>query len=265
MDTKKRHYTPKMTNLINGVFDKVYLDEKNPRVCIKGRERAKASGYNDLLPDEYFLFYELKSAANDLRDGSSFNEANMRKKIVAQLETLKEKKICHVVLSAFGCGAFLNPADRVAKIYKEELEKRSGDFDDVVFAIFYAGYGPNNFEPFKKALDGLPLKNKMPLPNVIELLAVLKENVNQKLWDQRGFTVIFFDFRKTPAGIVQLRRILNSSMDDFKKIEQLKKIAQERLENPPIFTNRHEQVDALYQQIMMIDVNKIDTLIDLFR
>jgi hypothetical protein len=42
-------------------------------------------------------------------------------------------------LSAFGCGAFQNPPDQIARIYKEELEKRANDFDEVVFATVLFG------------------------------------------------------------------------------------------------------------------------------
>jgi hypothetical protein len=164
MNKTKSRYTSTETDLINAEFGRVYLDVEHPRVCIKGSEGANVSGYNDLHPEEYFLFYELKSAADDLRDGSAFNEKSMRRKIVAQLETLKEKKITHIVLSAFGCGAFVNPADKVALIYKQELEKRSADFEDVVFAIYNPGYGPNNVAPFTKVLDGLPLMKKSSSP-----------------------------------------------------------------------------------------------------
>mmetsp|Transcript_32934 Transcript_32934/g.49718 ORF Transcript_32934/g.49718 Transcript_32934/m.49718 type:complete len:96 (-) Transcript_32934:67-354(-) len=60
----------------------------------------------------------------------------------------------HVILSAFGCGAFRNPADDVAVLYREEIEKRATHFDVVVFAIFHAGYGPDNFTPFQKVFLG---------------------------------------------------------------------------------------------------------------
>ena len=60
----------------------------------------------------------------------------------------------HAVLSAFGCGAFLNPADQVARIYRQELHKRATHFDVIAFAIFHAGYGPDNFKPFEKEFAG---------------------------------------------------------------------------------------------------------------
>jgi len=66
---------------------------------------------------------------------------------------LPQTKIRHVVFSAFGCGAFANPAAEVARCYREALEARPGAFDVVAFAIFYAGYGPDNFIHFRDELS----------------------------------------------------------------------------------------------------------------
>jgi hypothetical protein len=174
MNDAKSRYTPEMSALINAreradrpkEFE-VYLD-KEERVCIKGREDITDArlGYPDLPANECFLFYELRSAAINLFDNghggyletpNSFNKGIMREKIAAQLDTLIANNIRSVVLSAFGCGAFGNPPKEVAQLYKEELEKRAGEFHDVVFAVYDPGYGTDNFPPFKAVLDGLSL------------------------------------------------------------------------------------------------------------
>ena len=59
----------------------------------------------------------------------------------------------HVVLGASGCGAFMNPAEKVAEIYKEEIVKRKTEFAVIAFAIHSAGYGPDNYTPFKQVFD----------------------------------------------------------------------------------------------------------------
>jgi len=155
-------YTPAMSDILNGKEGRVYLDTKSPRVCIRGPEdrQKEGIGYEFLPEDQVFPFLELRAAAVDRR-GIKVNKklgadmrADMRCRIVAQLETLMKAGIRHVILSAFGCGAFRNPADEVAVIYREEIEKRMSNFDVVVFAIFYAGYGPNNFTPFQRVFEG---------------------------------------------------------------------------------------------------------------
>lgn len=79
----------------------------------------------------------------------------MRKKIAAQLDACIEANQRHLILSAFGCGAFKCPANEVSNLYLEEIEKRPGKFDAIDFAVYTgAGYGPaqENFEIFKKTL-----------------------------------------------------------------------------------------------------------------
>lgn len=146
-------YTPEATRLISGEDGVVYLDVARPRVCIRGpEERDKVDlGYRWLDEHELFPFFELKAAAQDLRDGGAFDANRARRQIRAQLETLKMANVRHVVFGAFGCGAFRNPAEQVARIYREELAKYSAFLDVVAFAIFHAGYGPDNFTPFKAA------------------------------------------------------------------------------------------------------------------
>ncbi len=264
MDGSQSHYTKEETDLINGVNGVVYLDVMNPRVCIKGCEAPGVSGYQDLDENDYFLFYELKSAADDLRGGGHFNEASMRKKIRAQLDTLRINHVRSVVLSAFGCGAFGNPPALVARLYREELDERLGDFDDVVFAVYHAGYGTDNYLPFYDELNGLPLSAMQvdfKAAALKELLRTIQDNVNSKVWDERGVAYPFFDVRKTPKGIVQIRELLDSTMDDLAKLHQLKALAKYRLEHPPLFTKRDDHVRDLYQNILRLTFNELDDII----
>ena len=151
-------YSAEMTLLISGGKGRVYLDKARPRVCIRGPEDSSRDdlGYPWLADDEVFPFYELRAAAVDLRREPAFDADEAARRIAAQLDTLIEHGVRHAVLSAFGCGAFLNPADQVARIYRQELLKRATQFDVIAFAIFHAGYGPNNFMPFEKAFIGWP-------------------------------------------------------------------------------------------------------------
>ena len=150
-DRTTDRYHPAMTELLSARAGRVYLDVASPRVCIRGPEdRARADlGYPWLRDDQVFPFFELRAAAQDLRGGLAFDPADARRRIAAQLDTLRSHGVRHAVLSAFGCGAFCNPADHVARIYREELAARAHDFSRVAFAIFAPGYGPDNFTPFE--------------------------------------------------------------------------------------------------------------------
>lgn len=158
-DRSRDCYRSHMTDLISGCHGRVYLDAVSPRICLRGAESPAADGlgYRWLTPTEVFPFLELRAAATDLRGGLPYDPAEMRKRIRAQFDTLSEARIRHVVLGAFGCGAFCNPATLVAGAYAEEIATRLGDFDCIAFAIRSAGYGPDNYEPFAVAISNMTM------------------------------------------------------------------------------------------------------------
>tara|TARA_Y100000592_G_C5461712_1_gene314386 strand:- start:192 stop:2048 length:1857 start_codon:yes stop_codon:yes gene_type:complete len=150
---RKETYKPDKTNLLNGKDGSVYLDKKTPRVCIRGSENPKTIDYPFLDNSDIFSFYELRAAAVDYRGDpdAEFDKAEAEKRITAILNTLKSNGVRHVVLSAFGCGAFRGNAEKTAKIFRKLLlGNYVNDFDCVCFAIYYPGYGQDNFVPFNK-------------------------------------------------------------------------------------------------------------------
>ncbi len=154
-DRSANQYHPDMTELISGKNGKVYLDIDNPRVCIRGSEDRSRDdlGYPWLKDDEIFPFYELRASAQDLRGEVNFSIDEARRRIIAQLDTLQEKDVKYAVLGAFGCGAFLNPPEIIATLYREELVKRLDNFSLIAFAVFHTGHGADNYLIFKKILQ----------------------------------------------------------------------------------------------------------------
>lgn len=150
-------YTDTMNALVSGKLGVNYISA-NPLVCIKGKEVFAADdlGYKMLADDEIFFFYELRSAAVDIshRKKKPANiEALMASRIAAQFATLVSRGFRHVVLSAFGCGAFGNDPQMVARLYREALLRHKTDLDVVAFAIYYAGCGERNYEVFRDILS----------------------------------------------------------------------------------------------------------------
>ena len=156
-DSTIDRYRPEATRLLLAQDGRVYLDSQRPRVCIRGPEDRVSHdlGYPWLGDDQVFPFLEMRASAQDLRGGLPFSATEARRRIVAQFETLEAHGVRHVVFGAFGCGAFKNPADQVARIYRDEIHARSLEFSVIAFAIFHAGYGPGNFLPFQEALRDL--------------------------------------------------------------------------------------------------------------
>ena len=141
-------YSQTMTNLINGQNYEVLLDIDNPRIIIRNSE----PNYELLSKDEYTPFYELRAAAINTKH-ETFSIDECRKRITAQINTLKKNKIQYVILSAFGCGAFANPPDIVSRIYKEVIDENKQFFKVIIFTIFNPKGGPDrNFDIFNTVL-----------------------------------------------------------------------------------------------------------------
>lgn len=162
-------YNRETSDLINAnAASRVYISTDaahtrlKPRICIRGPEvyTDRDLGYPQLPDHEVFGFYELRSAAEDLtgrlHTSTAKLKAEMRRRIRAQLDTLVAWKVRHVVLSAFGCGAFLHSATDVALAYADLLSEYAPHFDVVAFGIYYAGWGKNNFDEFAAAFRSHP-------------------------------------------------------------------------------------------------------------
>ena len=120
LDASRDQYLPHMTRMLEAVDGTAYVDTQKPRFCFRGREdRSQHNlGYRWLADDEIFPYFELRAAACDLRDGRLFDTTECSPRVEALLDTLRRHGIRHVVLGAFGCGAFCNPAEHMAQIYR---------------------------------------------------------------------------------------------------------------------------------------------------
>jgi uncharacterized protein (TIGR02452 family) len=58
-----------------------------------------------------------------------------------------------LVLGAFGCGAFQNDPEVVAKAYKTALEVFPKVFKQIEFAVYCPPTGSRNYDVFKKVIQ----------------------------------------------------------------------------------------------------------------
>ena len=80
----------------------------------------------------------------------------MCKKIATIFTIARDNKHDALVLSAFGCGAFHNPPEHVANIFKWVIEQYAGVFRRIDFTITGSSSNPTgNYAIFRKVLDGL--------------------------------------------------------------------------------------------------------------
>ncbi|CAF4655711.1 unnamed protein product, partial [Rotaria magnacalcarata] len=84
----------------------------------------------------------------------------MRKKLENLLSIAHYHQHDCLILSALGCGAFRNPPDHIAKLFRSVIEQYAGFFQTIIFAIIddhNSGQRHNpegNFKSFKDELDG---------------------------------------------------------------------------------------------------------------
>jgi uncharacterized protein (TIGR02452 family) len=69
------------------------------------------------------------------------------------LQVAKEKGVTHLVLGALGCGAYYNPPEQVARIFRREIlggrgRKGVEGIEEICFAIFDEG---TNLRVFREA------------------------------------------------------------------------------------------------------------------
>ncbi len=122
--------------------------------------------YPELIPEkDWYKVDVITCAAPNLRYGTMIYDDRLNKEIEMTYERQYEihlKRAKHIynvalangvhrlVLGAFGCGAFKNIPDAVAKAFKDALSDYEGQFDEIVFAIYHQPYELDNYEAFKK-------------------------------------------------------------------------------------------------------------------
>lgn len=107
---------------------------------------------------------DLVSFVKDDIQGVRYSEGDREEmvlKVGGLLEVVREKRVTHLVLGAWGCGAYGNPPWEVAEIFRRALVGWKGKMGvgseecrlvEIVFAIFDRG---ENLETFEKAFGGL--------------------------------------------------------------------------------------------------------------
>ena len=118
------------------------------------------------LPEEQFVTVDvITCAAPNLRrspgnrhNPDASNAANISKQDLLQLHIRRAKHILHVaaanhvdclVLGAFGCGAFENDPNVVARAYAVAIEEYRRHFEVIEFAIYCREWETDNYNAFK--------------------------------------------------------------------------------------------------------------------
>lgn len=116
----------------------------------------------ELLEDDYWYKVDIITCAapnikGNLGNDKQLSEEELRnlhiKRLSRILSIAKMEKEDVVVLGAFGCGAFGNPAKTVARAMKEVLQEYVYDFKAIELAIFCTQKDVRNYRIFKDIVE----------------------------------------------------------------------------------------------------------------
>ena len=138
-----------------------------PDVCVF---KSDTNFPEPLLRDEWWEVNILTCAAPNLRERLSnlMNPHAGYKQVKVtpdELETLLTSRIRRIfevavanqnevlILGAFGCGAFRNPPEIVAKVFYNVMQDFMGYFDTIEYAVYHTEREAANYEAFKRFMN----------------------------------------------------------------------------------------------------------------
>lgn len=138
-----------------------------PDVCVFKSD----INFPEPLPrDEWWKVNTLTCAALNLRERPSnpmnphagYKQVKVTPAELATLLTSRIRRIFEValanenevlILGAFGCGAFRNPPEIVAKVFYNVMQDYLGYFDTIEYAVYHTEREVANYEAFKKIMN----------------------------------------------------------------------------------------------------------------
>lgn len=129
------------------------IDEDLPERMAK-EDWVKVDVITIAAPD---LRLESNIAAPLVGNGTIMSDAELFgchvKRAIHMLTCAAAMKADILVLGAFGCGAFMNNPEVVARAYKSALQEFPKVFEKIEFAVYCPPSGSRNYEVFKKTLS----------------------------------------------------------------------------------------------------------------
>ena len=117
--------------------------------------------YSFMLPDDFFFVDVITCAAPQFRKPLANGENPEASSRLYDLHLIRGKRIIEsavrneaevLILGAFGCGAFNNDPEIVAKAYRALMISYAHYFDEVKFAVYSTDPAEKNYRVFKEVL-----------------------------------------------------------------------------------------------------------------
>lgn len=159
----KKHISQYEHGAINymGNDDLIYT----PDVVVFKTDERTTPVYPKMMPrNEWYCVDVITSAAPELWRGNPMPhdyEAQIASRIKKILDVAALERVEVLILGAWGCGAFCNPIDVVARVFRTMLANYN--FETVEFAL--CAHDDLSNSPFASALQNTPLESKPKLYN----------------------------------------------------------------------------------------------------
>lgn len=88
---------------------------------------------------------------SSVKEAGNFYKEKIKPRLRKVFEVAKENRVEVLILGAWGCGAFHNPTQEVAEVFKELCSEYK--FDTIEFAIYCRNYETKNYEIFKRVFE----------------------------------------------------------------------------------------------------------------
>jgi uncharacterized protein (TIGR02452 family) len=118
----------------------------------------------ELMPEnEWYNVDVITCAAPNLCAWDDMETVNVTDKELQELHEKRLRRILDVavvngvetiILGAFGCGAFSNDPNVVAKAFQNVLKSYLHDFKNIEFAVYCGTHGDRNFKVFSSVIGG---------------------------------------------------------------------------------------------------------------
>lgn len=156
-DMWDRFYNPHrrdLDNIHNG--DLIYT----PDVCVIKSDTAQP---RRLSEKDWYMVDVITLAAPKLRGGARHGEKprSVTDKELLEIHETRMRRFCDVakangaevlILGAFGCGAYMNPANVVAQAMKNVVDDYLFDFKTIEFAVYCSPQDNQNYKVFERVM-----------------------------------------------------------------------------------------------------------------
>lgn len=156
-------YCPHVTVFRENDLEGTFMDKPHETAIVAVAAYDLRSG----SPDRETVGLPLTGDVPEMTNNTKFIDGT-KEKIRNMLREMALKGHTHLVLGALGCGAFENPPQLIASLFREVFQEEEfrGRFESVDFAIYNPGYGNSqrNVDAFKPICDALTKNQPNPPP-----------------------------------------------------------------------------------------------------